>query len=149
MKIREAKEREFETFYSLHKEGKKYFKKISGERVQFSKKQDEKRFSKMFGSNENHLFFIEEKGEIIGYIEFCLWKNKQPPTSYINDMIIKKEYRGKGLGKKAIKWFISYSKNKGVKRIGLGTRVENTNALELYKKMGFNIIGYNLGMKIK
>lgn len=149
MKIRKAKENEFETFYTLHKEGKKYFMKISGEKVPLLKKKEEKRFSRILESNENHIFFIEEKGEVIGYIDFYLWENRQPPTSYINDMMIKKEYRGKGFGKKAVRWFINYSMKRGIERTGLGTRAENTNALELYKKMGFNIIGYNLGMKLK
>ncbi len=149
MKIREATKKGFDSFYPLYKEGITYFRKISGENIPLSKEREKKRFFDIIDSEEKYIFFIQEKDKIIGYIDFCLWRNKQLPTSYINDMVIKKEYRKKGYGKKAIKWFISHSKKKGVKRIGLGTRAENNNALKLYKKMGFNIIGYNLGMKLK
>ncbi len=149
MKIRKATEKDFEKFYEIYKEGKKHFEKISQEKFPTSKRDEKRKFLKTLENKEKFVFLIESEKNIIGYLEACIWKNKKIPTSYIEDMVIKKEYRKKGFGKKAIKWFIDKSKKEGVKRIGLGTRAENLPAIELYKKLGFKIIGYNLGMELK
>ena len=149
MEIRKIKDTEFEDFYSLKLEGIKYFRKISGEKIPITKAKLKKEFRKKIKDKESFLYFLKDKKKIIGYLDFNIWKKLHTPTSYINDLVIKKEFRRKGYGKKIIKWFIAFSKNKGVKRIGLGTRVENKIALNLYKKLGFGMIGYNLGMKLK
>jgi len=149
MKIRKIKDTEFEDFYNLRIGGIKYFRKISGEKIPITKAKLKKEFSKRINDKEVFLYFLENDEKILGYLDFNIWKKIHTPTSYLNDLVIKKEFRGKGYGKKLIKWFISFSKRKGVKRIGLGTRIENKKALKLYKKLGFEIIGYNLGMKVK
>ena len=149
MKIRKIKKIEFEEFYKLKMEGIKYFRKISGEKIPIKKTQLKKEFHKRIKDKEVFLYFLEDKKKIIGYIDFNVWKKSPVPTSYINDLVIKKEFRKEGYGTKMTKWFISFSKSKKVKRIGLGTRVENKRALSLYKKLGFKIIGYNFGMKVK
>ena len=149
MKIRKIKNTEFEEFYNLKLEGIKYFREISGEKIPIKKIKLKKQFLESINNKEAFLYFLEDNKKILGYLYFNIWKKSNIPTSYINDLIIKKEFRRKGYGKKLTQWFISFSKKKGVKRIGLGTRIENKKALRLYKKLGFKIIGYNLGMKIK
>ena len=149
MKIRKIKNTEFEEFYNLKLEGIKYFREISGEKIPIKKIKLKKQFLESINNKEAFLYFLEDNKKILGYTDFNIWKKSNIPTSYINDLIIKKEFRRKGYGKKLTQWFISFSKKKGVKRIGLGTRIENKKALRLYKKLGFKIIGYNLGMKIK
>jgi len=149
MKIRKIKNTEFEEFYNLKLEGIKYFRKISKEKIPIKKIKLKKQFLESINNKEAFLYFLEDNKKILGYLDFNIWKKSNIPTSYINDLIIKKEFRRKGYGKKLTQWFISFSKKKGVKRIGLGTRIENKKALRLYKKLGFKIIGYNLGMKIK
>ena len=51
------------------------------------------------------------------------------------------EYRGKGIGGKLIKKTLKKAKEKGLKRIELGVRADNRNALGLYLKLGFEIEG--------
>jgi len=149
MKIRKIKNTEFEDFYGLRIEGIKYFRKISSEKIPITKAKLKKEFSKRINDKEVFLYFLENNGKILGYLDFNIWKKLHTPTSYLNDLVIKEGFRGKGYGKKLTKWFISFSKKKCVKRIGLGIRIENKRALRLYKKLGFEIIGYNLGMKPK
>ena len=149
MKIRKIKDTEFEDFYNLKIEGIRYFRKISGEKIPITKAKLKKEFSKRINDRKVFLYFLEKDEKILGYLDFNIRKEIHTPTSYLNDLVIKEEFRGKGYGKKFTEWFISFSKKKGVKRIGLGTRVENKRALKLYKKLGFEIIGYNLGMKVK
>jgi len=57
-------------------------------------------------------------------------------------IVIKKEYCGLGIGGKLIDNLINWSKQNGItKKITLLTRCDNYNAIELYKKKGFQIEG--------
>jgi len=43
-----------------------------------------------------------------------------------------------------LKEFISISKKKRIKKIGLGVRINNIKAIKFYKKMGFKIAHYEV-----
>lgn len=56
-------------------------------------------------------------------------------------MGILKPYRGQGIGKKLITATILAAKESGLTRIDLTVRETNTNAIALYKKVGFEVEG--------
>jgi len=57
-------------------------------------------------------------------------------------IVIKKEYCGLGIGGILIDNLVNWSKQNGItKKISLLTRCDNYNAIELYKKKGFEIEG--------
>jgi ribosomal protein S18 acetylase RimI-like enzyme len=56
---------------------------------------------------------------------------------YIYDIFVKKEFRGKGIGKILLEKAQSYCREKGYSRILLMVSVNNANAIELYNKSGF------------
>jgi ribosomal protein S18 acetylase RimI-like enzyme len=64
---------------------------------------------------------------------------------YIYDIFVKKEFRGKGIGKTLLKKAQSYCKEVGFSRILLMVSVENENAAGLYKKMGFKTESMYMG----
>ena len=100
-------------------------------------------------NKKNKIFFLKVDKKIVGYINFLFINGNGKKTSYLNDIVITEKFRGQGLGKYLMKEFIKISKDKKVDRIGLGARKENKFAINLYKKLGFKIIGYNFGMNIK
>lgn len=52
------------------------------------------------------------------------------------------DYRGKGIGKIAMKWLINYGFNKlKLHKISLGVAKDNLSAVKLYKSLGFVIEG--------
>jgi ribosomal protein S18 acetylase RimI-like enzyme len=48
-----------------------------------------------------------------------------------------KEMRGKGIGEKLLIATIDHAKEMGIKRIDLEVRIDNENAINLYRKIGF------------
>lgn len=58
---------------------------------------------------------------------------------YLSRLIVKKEYRNKGIGQDLLKYMINLCKEKGYKQITVGVDADNNNALHIYKKFGFEI----------
>lgn len=56
-------------------------------------------------------------------------------------MIVKDEYRNRGIGSSIIDYLIAYAKRLGYEEISLGVDTDNLNARHLYEKKGFtNVI---------
>ncbi len=85
------------------------------------------------------ILFIAVNGDIVGlttcFINFSTFKARY----YINihDIIIKDEYRGKGLGRKLLEKCIEISQERGYCKITLEVRDDNHNAKYLYQSLGF------------
>ena len=73
--------------------------------------------------------------EILGYIEY----NDIYETIDIVNIFIKEDKREKGIGEKLLTFLIKENKDK--KNITLEVSKENEPALNLYKKVGFEIVG--------
>ncbi len=56
---------------------------------------------------------------------------------YISRMIVKKEYRNRGIGSEILTFLINKAKEMGFSEITLGVDKTNENALHLYRKHGF------------
>ena len=59
----------------------------------------------------------------------------------INGVGVEKDYLGQGVGKALMKAGIDYAREKGIEYIDLGVFSNNTPAVSLYKKLGFEITG--------
>ncbi len=73
--------------------------------------------------------------EIFGYIEY----NDIYETIDIVNVFVKENKREKGIGEKLLRFLINENKDK--KNITLEVSKENKPALNLYKKVGFEIVG--------
>jgi RimJ/RimL family protein N-acetyltransferase len=62
---------------------------------------------------------------------------KEPGTAWIGITIGEENGRGKGIGVLALQHLEEQIKVKGLKRMELGVFEFNTNAIKLYKKLGF------------
>ena len=71
--------------------------------------------------------------EVIGYYSF----QKVFEEGYINNIAIKREYQGKGYGKKLFEDLIERAQRFEVKALTLEVEDDNTRAINLYKKYGF------------
>ena len=78
-------------------------------------------------------YVIWEKDERIGIIMHCiLWDN----LPFMNLIVIKEKYRGKGFAKQAIICWENEMKNQGYKMTLVSTRVDEE-AQHLYRKLGY------------
>ena len=90
---------------------------------------------------ENHYVIVAtEKEEIIGYLAGSInEKGSYTEIQYgeIDNMIVKDEYRGSGIGKELINNFKEYCKSNGINNIKVMASYKNRNAVEFYHKNGF------------
>lgn len=56
---------------------------------------------------------------------------------YVSRMIVKKEYRNKGIGSEILNYLIDKAKKMGYSEMTIGVDKDNINALHLYRKYGF------------
>lgn len=96
------------------------------------------------GFGENKLFYCyvaEINGEIRGmalfYFRYSTWKGK---SVHLEDLIIEKAYRGKGLGMALYKKVIEFGAQHKVKRIEWTVLDWNYPAIEFYKSTGATVL---------
>jgi ribosomal protein S18 acetylase RimI-like enzyme len=83
---------------------------------------------------------LDEEGKKIG----ILWVQIKDQKAFIFDFVIDEEFRGRGLGKQALLAMDEKLKSMNVESVALHVFGDNITAQELYKKMGFQIVGLNM-----
>jgi ribosomal protein S18 acetylase RimI-like enzyme len=98
-----------------------------------------KKILKRVRKGEAVFIVAEQDGEIIGFCSIEKSEKKSRPHVATLGILVKKEFRNKGIGKKLINHAIkSAIKNiKGLEIIELMTHSKNIPAIALYKKVGF------------
>ncbi len=95
-----------------------------------------------FGKHPLFTCFVAEKDKHIVaialiYFRFSTWKGK---TVHLEDLIVKQDYRGQGLGTLLLDEVIKYGYSQGVQRVCWEVLDWNTNAIEFYKNKGAKIL---------
>ena len=91
----------------------------------------------------NRLVFIYKiEGEFIGEGALVLDAGDADYTIpdkrvYVSRMIVKKEYRNRGIGSEILEFLIKKAKEMGFSEMTIGVDKDNVNALHLYRKFGF------------
>jgi GNAT superfamily N-acetyltransferase len=87
-----------------------------------------------------HTFIAEDNEEIVGmalyYYRYSTWKGK---TIHLEDLIVKEDKRGLGLGFKLYSKVIAQGKCDGVRRIEWNVLDWNTPAIKFYEKSGARV----------
>ena len=92
----------------------------------------------MYSTFCNMFLVMESEGRIAGYIAVM---DTSPSESKIVSFAIKKELRGRGLGKTLLTYTLNEVRKRGKMSVLLEVRVSNKIAQSLYKKMGFREMG--------
>ena len=104
--------------------------------------EDEKEYIKKVKSSETSNYFVVIKNnKMIGCIGFngnTARKMKHYGTIGIS---VLKEYWGRGIATTLLEKLISWSKEKGIKKINLDVFENNERAIKLYEKFGFKLEG--------
>ncbi len=88
----------------------------------------------------NHSYFlvaINEYNEIIGFSGLKVILDEAD----IMNIVVKKSFKGNGIGSKLLENLISYSKDNNLKTVTLEVNEHNLSAIRLYDKFDFNHIG--------
>lgn len=87
------------------------------------------------------LFVVEENGEIIATYRLIPKENRQAHTVYLGGFVIKSGLKGRGIGTRVLTHVKNNAASEGIKRIELTVDLKNEPAINLYKKIGFEIEG--------
>lgn len=84
-----------------------------------------------------HFYVAEVADKIVGlalyYYGYSTWKGK---FLYLEDLVVKEDFRGQGIGKALFNQIISHAKEAGLKLVGWQVLASNEKAIEFYKKAG-------------
>lgn len=89
-------------------------------------------------------FKNSQQKSLIAIVTIVFYQTFSGYRCRIEDLVVNKEERGKGLGKKLLKEAIKIAKRKRVNFIELTSRPERKVANILYQKMGFKIKNTNV-----
>lgn len=96
------------------------------------------------GFGENPLFeaFVAEvddkiEGMALVYYRFSTWKGR---TLHLEDLIVREEKRGTGLGNALYKTVINYAEEQGLKRVEWVVLDWNEHAINFYERSGATIL---------
>jgi RimJ/RimL family protein N-acetyltransferase len=111
----------------------------------------EEKFLKQSFDNEGWLAIVAEyNGEIIGFLNFQNRHKYRIKHQGSLGMSVAKEYRNQGIGRALLKTLLNWAKeNPIIEKVCLEVFDANTNAISLYKKLGFVEEGRKIkGIKI-
>jgi ribosomal protein S18 acetylase RimI-like enzyme len=116
------------------------------EALEKSRKQFQDLLPEGVNSQDQFLYSIvdEETNNKMG----LLWVQVRGQNAFIYDFLLDEEFRGKGFGKQALAAMDEELKSMNVQSVGLHVFGDNTNAQELYKKMGFQVTGMHMKKKL-
>lgn len=104
-------------------------------------------FFEELASGNRITFIYLENDEFIGEGSL-VFQNKDPDYTipdkriYLSRMIVKEEYRNRGIGGIIVNYLIDYAKQLEYEEITLGVDTDNLNARHLYEKKGFTTVLY-------
>ncbi|KRU26620.1 GNAT family acetyltransferase [Clostridium sporogenes] len=113
-----------------------------------SAKQDKEFLEGIIASEKSNILMAVDNNEII--VGFALIQEQETPPfnclvkhkyTYLMDLIVKRSYRGSGIGTILINEVKKWSKNCNLEYVELNVLPENINAIKLYEKQEFkNVI---------
>lgn len=98
----------------------------------------------------NYAVVAVDKDKIIGYLagNIHMYGSYTTKLAELENMFVKPEYRNRKIGSKMIEKFINYCKEQGITEIRVTAYLQNEQAIEFYKKHGFQNLEVILNQKI-
>lgn len=96
-------------------------------------------------SGNRIVFIYKVHGEFLGE-GALVFENGDPDYTiknrriYLSRLIVKAEYRNKGIGGRIVDYLVDYAKKMGYQEMSLGVDIDQTVARHLYEKKGFTDI---------
>ena len=102
-------------------------------------------FDEVIKSEDKHLIIGFDNDKPFGYIYYVISKLPQnvyrteERIIYINHIVVKKSYQGRGLGRALINHAMHVAKKEKIKKIGLDVWLFNEGAIKFFHNQGFSV----------
>lgn len=141
MNIRKVKIEDYEEVVKLYKElwdAEKIFDLNMKQEYKVSDKQ-KKIIQKRIKSRKSIFLVAEENKKVVGLIDGYIIEDSNyiEKVGYLDNLCVSKNNRKQGISTKLIEEFIKIMKRKNVSYLKLNAFENNTPAINLYKKLGF------------
>lgn len=97
----------------------------------------EEELNTLLSSSQSHLYVLESDGQFIGMTTLCLYQSPTGWKAWIEDVIVDRNFRGKGYGKLMVRKAMEECKNRGNVTLMLTSRPSRIVANQLYQSLGF------------
>lgn len=93
----------------------------------------------MISSSNTHVYIVRLKGNrnIIGMVTLIVYRIPYITKAQLEDLVIDKSLRGKGIGTTLMKFVIDKARDLGVKSLNFTSNPKRETANKLYKSLGF------------
>ncbi len=106
---------------------------------QATEKEIKDRLEKISADDEQEVF-VAEDSTVIGWLHIAITGPlESEPFAEIRGVIVKKEFRGKGIGTRLINIGEEWAKNKGCGKLRVRTNTKRKETIDYYKKIGFEL----------
>jgi len=98
-----------------------------------------KNLQELYKDRNSHFYLALQKNMIVGFVNFSIRKTilHQSPSALIDELIVSKKFRGKGIGESLVKKVVRHCQDLGYCELEVSTLISNNGAREFYRKCGF------------
>ena len=110
------------------------------------------KFEKMKTYPDYTLYVAEYNDEIAGTFAVLIMDNlahRGEPSSIVEDVVIRRDLQGKGIGREMMKFAMKISRQKGCYKMVLSSHLRRENAHKFYESLGFKKHGYSFTVDLK
>ncbi|MBI3004683.1 MAG: GNAT family N-acetyltransferase [Ignavibacteriales bacterium] len=93
---------------------------------------------KQFENPDTVCYVAEVDGHVVAYERTFF--NKEEKRQYVASLYVLPENQGSGLGKELMRMAAQEARRRGLDNVWLGVMVQNQQAVDWYKKMGYQIV---------
>jgi len=103
-----------------------------------------------FSDSQKIILLAKQDSKSVGLVNVILLRrlNREKLAMYIPELIVTKELRNSGIGKKLIQHCITFAKKKGCYRIRLESGNQRKESHQFYKNLGFEQSALSFAMNI-
>ena len=112
----------------------------------------ENKFCKFSLYPDYKLYVAEYENEIVGTFTLLIMENlahRGEPSSIVEDVVIRIDFQGKGIGKAMMHFAMEESRKKGCYKMVLSSHLRRDAAHRFYESLGFKKHGYSFVVDLK
>lgn len=89
--------------------------------------------------SEDQLLIYEIDGKIIGFLGWSMKYEENSDYWYLEQITIHRDYRGQGIGKDFVRYFLDFCRKNGAKKVYAHVQDHNERSLKMFLNTGWKI----------